>query len=101
MRTQSSDIFLGRQPIIDRPRQIVAYELLFRSSANQAEACVIDPAGATAAVITDVSIRCNDAIVPRRRHKRGDQRLAVFSGAARKNRAVDLMQSPLKSETPL
>ena len=52
MRPQSSDIFLGRQPILDRQRQIVAYELLFRSSANQAEACIIDEAGATAAIIT-------------------------------------------------
>lgn len=43
-------LFLGRQPILDRSRQIVAYELLFRSGlANFAQ--ISDNAQATATVI--------------------------------------------------
>jgi c-di-GMP-related signal transduction protein len=52
MRSQSSDIFLGRQSILDRQRNVVAYELLFRSSPDQTEACVTDDALATACVVT-------------------------------------------------
>ncbi|MFO7541897.1 MAG: EAL domain-containing protein [Thiobacillus sp.] len=48
MATQ--DIFLGRQPILDRDQQIVAYELLFRSG-NTSGATVTDDMQATASVI--------------------------------------------------
>jgi EAL and modified HD-GYP domain-containing signal transduction protein len=48
MATQ--DIFLGRQPILDRDQRIVAYELLFRS-ANTASVTVTDDMQATASVI--------------------------------------------------
>ncbi|MGK2953276.1 MAG: EAL and HDOD domain-containing protein [Thiobacillus sp.] len=48
MTTQ--DIFLGRQPILDRDQRIVAYELLFRS-ANMPSATVTDDMQATASVI--------------------------------------------------
>lgn len=48
MATQ--DVFLGRQPILDRDQRIVAYELLFRS-ANTASASVSDDMRATASVI--------------------------------------------------
>jgi EAL and modified HD-GYP domain-containing signal transduction protein len=48
MTTQ--DIFLGRQPILDRDQRIVAYELLFRS-ANTANVSVTDDMQATASVI--------------------------------------------------
>ena len=48
MATQ--DVFLGRQPILDRDQRIVAYELLFRS-ANTASASVSDDMQATASVI--------------------------------------------------
>ncbi|MBU1395088.1 MAG: EAL domain-containing protein [Gammaproteobacteria bacterium] len=48
MTTQ--DIFLGRQPILDRDQRIVAYELLFRS-ANTTSAAVTDDMQATASVI--------------------------------------------------
>ena len=45
-----SAFFLGRQPIIGRQRELVAYELLFRSSTyNAAE--IIDDVAASAAVI--------------------------------------------------
>ena len=52
MRNQSSDVFLGRQPILNRQRQVVAYELLFRSSADSFCAGVTDDALATACVVT-------------------------------------------------
>jgi c-di-GMP-related signal transduction protein len=48
MATQ--DIFLGRQPILDRDQRIVAYELLFRT-ANTASVTVTDDMQATASVI--------------------------------------------------
>lgn len=48
MATQ--DIFLGRQPILDREQRIVAYELLFRS-ANTSSVTVSDDMQATACVI--------------------------------------------------
>ncbi len=41
---------LGRQPILDRERRVVAYELLFRE-AGENEAHIADPAAATAHVI--------------------------------------------------
>jgi EAL and modified HD-GYP domain-containing signal transduction protein len=46
----TSDIFLGRQPILDRDQRIVAYELLFRSG-NTASVTVTDDMQATASVI--------------------------------------------------
>jgi len=44
-------IFLGRQPILDRKQNIVAYELLFRSG-HSADANVFDDMAASAHVIT-------------------------------------------------
>lgn len=44
------EIFLGRQPILDRDQRIVAYELLFRSGHTR-EAGVTDDMQATASVI--------------------------------------------------
>ncbi|MDP1645557.1 MAG: EAL domain-containing protein [Thiobacillus sp.] len=44
------DIFLGRQPILDRDQRIVAYELLFRT-ANTSSVTVTDDMQATASVI--------------------------------------------------
>lgn len=51
MATQ--DVFLGRQPILDRDQRIVAYELLFRTAntANTASVTVADDMQATASVI--------------------------------------------------
>jgi c-di-GMP-related signal transduction protein len=46
------DIFLGRQPILDRDQHIVAYELLFRSSSQALSANVTNDMLATAHVIT-------------------------------------------------
>jgi c-di-GMP-related signal transduction protein len=45
-----NDIFLGRQPILDRESRVVAYELLFRSGYTR-EAGVTDDMQATASVI--------------------------------------------------
>ena len=47
------DIFLGRQPILDRNQHIVAYELLFRSSSQARSANVTNDLLATAQVITN------------------------------------------------
>lgn len=47
----SEEIFIGRQPILDRQHQLFAYELLFRSGAQKNEANVQDDLGATANVI--------------------------------------------------
>jgi EAL and modified HD-GYP domain-containing signal transduction protein len=43
---------VGRQPILNRERYVVAYELLYRSSTGQTEACVKDDAAATTCVVT-------------------------------------------------
>jgi len=47
----SEEIFIGRQPIIDRHQQLFAYELLFRSSQQKNSAEVLDNLSATANVI--------------------------------------------------
>lgn len=44
-------IFLGRQPILDREQRIVAYELLFRDGEAAERAHVVDDTAATASVI--------------------------------------------------
>ena len=46
------DVFIGRQPILDRNQKIFAYELLFRSGHTQA-ANVVDNVRATAAVMVN------------------------------------------------
>lgn len=48
-----NDVFLGRQPILDRDQQLVAYELLFRSSQHNA-ATFDDGRAATATVIRNL-----------------------------------------------
>ena len=45
-----TQFFLGRQPIVGRDRELVAYELLFRSSMANA-ATVLDDVAASATVI--------------------------------------------------
>ena len=45
------DIFIGRQPILNREEQLVAYELLFRSGHHN-HARIEDDLSATAAVIS-------------------------------------------------
>ena len=45
------EIFIGRQPILDKTHQLYAYELLFRSGSQKNEANVQDDLGATASVI--------------------------------------------------
>jgi len=51
MSDSSNEVFIGRQPILDRSRQLVAYELLFRSSHQRNSAEVYDDLAATASVI--------------------------------------------------
>lgn len=52
MSTRNVEVFLGRQPILDRQRNVVAYELLFRSGLD-GQAYVTDNAAATARVIAN------------------------------------------------
>jgi EAL and modified HD-GYP domain-containing signal transduction protein len=52
MSDSLQDIFIGRQPILDRNQHIVAYELLFRSSGQSTGANVTNDLLATAHVIT-------------------------------------------------
>jgi c-di-GMP-related signal transduction protein len=50
MRTRSPEFLLARQPIVDRQRTVVAYELLYRSG-NENAALFIDDALATTGVV--------------------------------------------------
>ena len=47
----SEEIFIGRQPILDREHQLFAYELLFRSGNKQNSATIEDDLSATASVL--------------------------------------------------
>ncbi len=62
-----SDLFLGRQPILDRSQQLLAYELLFRSGRQNA-ATVSDQVAATATVVTNAfsQLSVGDALGPYR-----------------------------------
>ena len=66
----NTQIFLGRQPILGREQQLLAYELLFRdgliATGNRAE--ILDPTFATAAVITNAfaELATNDVLGPYR-----------------------------------
>jgi EAL and modified HD-GYP domain-containing signal transduction protein len=64
----SSDVFLGRQPILDRNQQLLAYELLFRSSSgvNAANVAISDGVQATATVIANAfsELSVGDALGP-------------------------------------
>jgi c-di-GMP-related signal transduction protein len=51
--TPSSQVFLGRQPILDREQKLHAYELLFRGSQSN-HASILDGVQATATVISNV-----------------------------------------------
>jgi EAL and modified HD-GYP domain-containing signal transduction protein len=48
----SEEIFIGRQPILDRKHEMFAYELLFRSGSKQNSANVTDDLTATASVVS-------------------------------------------------
>ena len=64
---ESSEFFLGRQPILDRSQQLLAYELLFRDSRLNA-AHVSDQVQATATVVTNAfsELAVGDALGPYR-----------------------------------
>ena len=49
------DFFLARQPILNRDQRLVAYELLFRGTAENQAVIVGDPVAATATVIAHAS----------------------------------------------
>lgn len=53
--TDHQQVFLGRQPILDREERLFAYELLFRNGPISAgnHARILDPTHATATVITN------------------------------------------------
>ena len=69
-RSQSPQIFLGRQPILGREQQLLAYELLFRdgvmTTGNRAD--FIDPTHATATVIANAfaELSISDSLGPYR-----------------------------------
>ncbi|MDR0440893.1 MAG: EAL domain-containing protein [Candidatus Accumulibacter sp.] len=80
--THSSQIFLGRQPILGSEQQLLAYELLFRPGPTTAEnfADFDDPAQATATVISNVfvTLSVTDTLGPYRGFINVDQRF-LFS----------------------
>ena len=51
MLPRAPEVFLARQPVLDRERNLIAYELLFRASQGDLEAQVTDDALATARVV--------------------------------------------------
>ena len=50
---QDEQYLIGRQPILNRNEEVVAYELLFRSAASRGTASVLDASQATASVIVN------------------------------------------------
>ena len=52
MTWNGEEIFIGRQPILDRGHELYAYELLFRSSRRRNSAEVLDDLQASASVIS-------------------------------------------------
>ena len=52
MHSLGEDIFIGRQPILDRDQNLFAYELLFRSCSKTNSAHVHDDLAATASVLS-------------------------------------------------
>lgn len=78
----STQLFLGRQPILGREQQLFAYELLFRDEhanpGNQAE--ILDPTQATATVIANAftELATNEVLGPYRAFINVDREL-LFS----------------------
>ena len=64
----SPQIFFGRQPILDRQQQLVAYQLLFRDGLAATAADITDPTQATATVIANAftELASNNALGPYR-----------------------------------
>ena len=48
---ENTNYLIGRQPILNRSEEVVAYELLFRSAGSKNEATVLDASQASASVI--------------------------------------------------
>ena len=51
--SEQSHIFVGRQPILDRDQNVVAYELLFRASASASDAVYAEQGAASLRVIVN------------------------------------------------
>jgi EAL and modified HD-GYP domain-containing signal transduction protein len=51
MRPNTPEVFVARQPVLDRERNLIAYELLFRASKDEVQARVSDDALATARMV--------------------------------------------------
>jgi c-di-GMP-related signal transduction protein len=49
---EGQEVFIGRQPILDRKQELFAYELLFRSGSKQNSATIQDDLTATASVVS-------------------------------------------------
>jgi hypothetical protein len=67
--TSGNNLFLGRQPILDRSEQLLAYELLFRSGQkNAASLADHEQVQATATVVTNAfsQLAVGDALGPYR-----------------------------------
>ncbi len=54
--SEESQIFIGRQPILNRDGHVVAYELLFRASASADSAVFDQQSAASLQVIVAVAI---------------------------------------------
>jgi EAL and modified HD-GYP domain-containing signal transduction protein len=52
MKNRAPEIFVARQPVLDRERNLIAYELLFRSSEGNAETASASAQAATAGVVS-------------------------------------------------
>ena len=50
MQAELREVFIGRQPILDKDQALVGYELLFRATADN-HACTVSAAAATADVV--------------------------------------------------
>ena len=65
---ESQQIFFGRQPILDREQQLIAYKLFFRDGLSATAADISDPTQATATVIANAftELASNNALGPYR-----------------------------------
>jgi EAL and modified HD-GYP domain-containing signal transduction protein len=52
MKALQPEVFVARQPVLDRERNVIAYELLFRSADDPSRARITDDTQATAQVVS-------------------------------------------------
>ncbi len=64
VRVSTANVFLGRQPIVDRRERVVAYELLYRAGVDSQTADFSDQDKAAAQVVADTFMRLGpDAVL--------------------------------------